>query len=152
MVSLNALLATTEPSGEVQEPEHRRTRRDWVRGEVRCLMCGRLIGRLLGARGADQSRNRTSGGPISFFAYRPSDPSRPVVAFTPLIRLRCAECGGTGALDEVEFFSTFDEVPIRPEHDETGRRGPGRPPRQVIRAHPAPGGVALALAALADGA
>ena len=152
MHSLNAHLAMPDTSGKVQEPKRRRSRRDWARAEVRCLLCGRLLGRLLGSRDTDRSGDRASGAPISFFAYRPIDPSGPIIAFTPLVRFRCAECGGAGALDDVEFFSTFDEAPIRPEGYETGRRGPGRPPRQLQPARPAPVGVARALAALADGA
>jgi hypothetical protein len=150
MVSLNTLEAIAGPTGEAQAPGCRRYRRDWVRGEVRCLMCARLIGRVLGSRDADQCGQRASGGHVSFFAYRSTDAGRSIVAFTPLVRLRCAECGGTGALDEVDFFSTYDEPPVKADEYEAAHRGPGRPPRRMNRAHTPPGGLAVALAELAD--
>jgi len=117
-----------------------RSRHDWVRGEVRCLMCGRLLGRLLGSAQQHENGDHSAGRPVAFIAFRPLDPTGPIVRFTPGLRFRCTLCGGAGALDNVEVFSTYDETyDEAPPHHESeveehaeGRRPrgrPGRPPR-----------------------
>ena len=88
-----------------------RTRRDWVRGDVRCLMCGRLLGRLLGTTRTRENGDRTAGRPVAFVAYRPLNPPRRILPFSPELRFRCRSCGGAGALDEVEVVSTYDGPP-----------------------------------------
>ena len=80
-------------------PKMVRRRREWLRGDVRCLSCSRLVGRLLGTR--------TSG----FFAYKAAGFSTLVVAYTPETAFRCEECGGTGALDDVELIATYERRP-----------------------------------------
>jgi hypothetical protein len=117
----------------------RRRRRDWVRAEVRCLMCGRLLGRLLGAARPQDNGDRSAGHPVAFLAFRPLDPPGPIVPFAPGLRFRCCLCGGAGALDDIDVFSTYDEAPADAD-DEEGeyernrvRRRPGRPPRPVPR-------------------
>ena len=118
--------------GPVRSTVYRRHRRrhDWVRGDVRCLMCGRLLGRLLGTARHRENGDRTAGQPIAFLAYRRLDPEGRIVPFTPSLRFRCHVCGGAGALDEVDVFSTYDELPIDDaEEEEPVARGPGRPPR-----------------------
>jgi hypothetical protein len=88
-----------------------RSRHDWVRGEVRCLMCGRLLGRLLGSAQQHKNGDHSAGRPVAFIAFRPLDPPGPIVPFTPRLRFKCTLCGGAGALDDVEVFSTYDEQP-----------------------------------------
>jgi len=88
-----------------------RKRRDWVRGDVRCLMCGRLLGRLLGTTRARENGDRTAGSPTAFLAYRPLDPVDRIVPFWPGLRFRCRVCGGAGALDDVDVLSTYDDLP-----------------------------------------
>jgi hypothetical protein len=88
-----------------------RKRRDWVRGDVRCLMCGRLLGRLLGTTHVRANGDRTAGHPTAFVAYRPLDPVDRIVPFSSDLRFRCSVCGGAGALDEVEVLSTYDDPP-----------------------------------------
>src|SRR5437870_4203690 len=83
-------------------PTPRRFRRDWVRADVRCLMCGRLLGRLLGVARRRENGDRTAGHPDAFIAYRPLDPTAPIVPYTPSLRFRCRACGGAGALDDIE--------------------------------------------------
>jgi len=150
MGSLDALRVLADDSGDRHGHRRRRIRRNWVRAEVRCLSCARLIARLLGSRDGGKPGDGSSVRPISFFAYRSADRRQPVAPFTPQIRFRCADCGGTGALDDIDSFSTYDELPVSDEVDEPVQRGPGRPARAMKRAEPAPGAVALALAALAD--
>jgi hypothetical protein len=88
----------------------KRQRHDWVRRDVRCLMCGRLVGRLLGIPRTHENGYRSAGHAVAFLAYRAMDPSEPLVRFTPRLRFRCHQCGGTGALDEVDVFSTYDDA------------------------------------------
>src|SRR5947207_12577470 len=105
MVALDAL------GGSVGSPPNpRRHRHDWVRGDVRCLMCGRLLGRLLGTARSSTNGDRPTGHPEAFFAFRPLHPEGPMVPFTSEMRFRCVVCGGVGALDDVEVFSTYDEI------------------------------------------
>jgi hypothetical protein len=108
MVSLGARVALDD-SGEYVGRE--RQRHDWASADMRCLMCARLLGHLLGI---DQRRQGTAPAvpntcSVTFLAYRPVDPGQPVVAFRPGMSFRCVECGGAGALDEIDFFSTYDE-------------------------------------------
>jgi hypothetical protein len=115
----------------------RRRRYDWVRGEVSCLMCGRLLGRLLGIARPQENGNRSAGHPVAFLAFRPLDPPGPIVAFAPGLRFRCTLCGGAGALDDIEVFSTYDEASADAADEEREselnrlRGRPGRPPRPM---------------------
>ena len=152
MVSFDSVLAFAACSGEREIPTPNRQRRDWVRGEVRCLMCARLVGWLLGARSPTAKGDRSLSAAITFCAYRSADMSRQVTAFTCDMRFRCSDCGGTGAVEEIDFFSTYDELPLGAEDLQPRRRGPGRPPRAVTPTEPRPQGLALALTRLADNA
>jgi hypothetical protein len=89
-----------------------RCRQDWVRAEVRCLMCGRLLGRLLGSAQKHENGDRSAGYPVAFLAFRPLDPPGPIVPFSARLRFRCALCGGAGVLDDTDVFSTYDEEPL----------------------------------------
>lgn len=102
MVSLNLPLAYEAENRE------RAQRRNWVRGDVRCIMCERLVGRLLGAPENTAPGQYPSTQSVSFFAYKSADANSRVVTYVPKMRLRCANCGGAGALDNIEFFSTGD--------------------------------------------
>jgi hypothetical protein len=113
-------------------------------------MCGRLVGRLLGTGHHRQSADGSTWHTASFFAYRPADATVRVLAFRPGMRFRCSECGGTGVLDDVDYFSTYDELPASAQDQEPVRRGPGRPPRPMPAIHPAPDGLAIALTTLTD--
>src|SRR6266513_1412989 len=102
-------------------------RRDWVQADLRCLMCGRVIGRLVGpvpaakpAIGAVARR-----GP-QFAAFRPADASVPAVRLVGDERFRCTTCGGGVIMDEVERFSTYTEIN---DDDLEGRPRRGRPPK-----------------------
>src|SRR5438132_3319267 len=147
---VNAVLALASRPDEAREPNRRRDRRDWVRGEVRCLMCARLLARLLGSRKGNRTDERSSAAPVSFFAYRSMESDKRVVALSPGTRFRCADCGGAGVLDDVDFFSTYDEAPVAVEDEEPVQHGPGRPPRPMRPADPARQGLALALTRIAD--
>jgi hypothetical protein len=107
-----------------------RQRHDWVRGDVRCLMCGRLLGRLLGLTRLGKNGEHSAGQPVAFIAYRALNPAECIVPFTPDLRFRCRSCGGTGALDDVDVFSTYDQPPIEQPEEPVTRR-PGRPSRPM---------------------
>jgi hypothetical protein len=142
MVMFDALGALTPPNPRAP----RRRRHDWVRGEVRCLMCGRLLGRLLGTAKQRSDGDRSAGQPVAFLAYRAIDSTEGVIAFTPQLRFRCQHCGGAGALDAIDVFSTYDEVSSHDHADaEEKRRGPGRPSRPFGPTRVGPTGLAAAL-------
>ena len=105
------LLQASVEAGCSQLSVRRQRRRDWVRGDMRCLMCGRLLGRLLGTARSHENGDRSAGHPLAFVAYRGVDPLEPIVPFTPRLRFRCHRCGGAGALDDIDVFSTYDDVP-----------------------------------------
>jgi hypothetical protein len=81
-----------------------RPRRDWIRGEVRCITCARLVGRQLGSsRGKTGQTARQDA--LSFFAYKSSELDSLVVSYVRGMRLRCAKRGGAGALDDPHIIT-----------------------------------------------
>jgi hypothetical protein len=72
-------------------------------------MCGRLLGRLLGAAQTRPDGDRSAGEPVAFIAFRPLEPPGRIIPYTTSLRFRCSACGGLGAMDDVELFSTYDE-------------------------------------------
>jgi hypothetical protein len=110
-------------------------RMDWIQADVRCLMCGRVLGRLVGPLPAEYSGQRSLvGRRPTFAAFRPVDPSAPAVRLSGGERFRCSTCGGGAIMDEVETFSTYDDVDD--ELDERPRRG--RPPKPWRRGTASP--------------
>jgi hypothetical protein len=134
MEDIRRLMLMLDASGgpsDAPPPGRRRLRHDWVRGDVRCLMCGRLLGRLLGVARSGENGARSAGHPVAFIAYRPLDPVEPIIPFTPRLRFRCRVCGGAGALDDVDIFSTYDDTPMGADEVEEPRvRTRGRPRRR----------------------
>ena len=51
-------------------------RKDWVQADLRCLLCGRVVGRLVGPLPA---RDIKAGRPPQFAAFRPADETVPAV-------------------------------------------------------------------------
>src|SRR6266536_1003456 len=101
-------------------------RKDWVQADLRCLMCGRVIGRLVGPLPPDEAARRAlAGRPPQFAAFRPADTSVPAVRLEGREHFRCTTCGGGVILDELETFSTYEDVDD--EVDDRPRRG--RPPK-----------------------
>ena len=130
MIASNILAIGFSCDGARTRRRTQRLKHDWVRGEVHCLMCARLVGRLLGSLDAASERRYSSLEMPTFFAYRAAEVDAPVVAYRPGMALRCTSCGGAGTVDDVEFFSTYDEQPGAFDHDDILRRGRGRPPRR----------------------
>jgi len=100
------VFTTATPTGK---RGRERKRRDWVRADVRCIACGRLLGRLLGAARQSEDGTRGAGQPVAYLGFRPVDPTDRIVPFTTTLRFRCRVCGGAGAVDDVEAFSTYDQ-------------------------------------------
>lgn len=101
-------------------------RKDWIQADLRCLMCGRVVGRLVGPLPAsDTQRRALVGRPPQFAAFRPSDDTRPAIRLVGGEHFRCTTCGGGVIMDELEMFSTYedidDELEVRPRR--------GRPPK-----------------------
>jgi hypothetical protein len=106
-------------------------RKDWVQADLRCLMCGRVTGRLVGPLPpGDAARRSLVGPPPQFAAFRPADTSVPAVRIVGGEHFRCTTCGGGVIMDELETFSTYED--IDDELDERPRRG--RPPKPWRRA------------------
>lgn len=102
-------------------------RRYWVQAELRCQMCARSIGRLLGAA----PPGVVNGGipsvpPGAFSIFHPADAGEPVVRLCREMRFRCRTCGGNALLEDVEVFSTWDDGD---ELEEPRKRRRGRPPK-----------------------
>ncbi|MBV9580400.1 MAG: hypothetical protein JO057_17580 [Chloroflexi bacterium] len=100
-------------------------RKDWVQADLRCMMCGRIIGRLVGPLPPGDPVNRSPAGRPQFAAFRPADAGVPAVRLMGGEQFRCTTCGGAVMMDELETFSTYAE--IEEELDERPRRG--RPPK-----------------------
>jgi DNA-directed RNA polymerase subunit N (RpoN/RPB10) len=97
-----------------------------VQADLRCLLCGRVLGRLVGPLPSGQAGRRSlAGRPPNFAAFRPADTTNPAVRLLGGEQFRCTTCGGGVIVDELETFSTYDE--IDEELDERPRRG--RPPK-----------------------
>jgi hypothetical protein len=103
-------------------------RRDWVQADVRCLLCGRVMGRLVGPV---TDAGLLAGQSPAFSAFRPADPNASAVRLGGGEQFRCGTCGGPALMDEVETFSTYDD---RDEDVDRPRRG--RPPKPWrLRSH-----------------
>jgi DNA-directed RNA polymerase subunit N (RpoN/RPB10) len=101
-------------------------RRDWVQADLRCLLCGRVVGRLVGPLpNTDEARRAQAGRRPQFAAFRPADSSVPAVRLVGREHFRCTTCGGGVIMDELETFSTY--AAIEEELESRPRRG--RPPK-----------------------
>jgi DNA-directed RNA polymerase subunit N (RpoN/RPB10) len=101
-------------------------RKDWVQADLRCIMCGRVIGRLVGPLPAgDPAKRSLAGRMLHFAAFRPADTRIPAVRLMGGEQFRCTTCGGAVIMDELETFSTYADVDE--ELEQRPRRG--RPPK-----------------------
>lgn len=101
-------------------------RKDWVQADLRCMMCGRVIGRLVGPMPVGDPEKRTLAGRLPHFsAFRPADTQVPATKLVGGEQFRCTTCGGAVIMDELETFTTYSD--IDDEDEERPRRG--RPPK-----------------------
>ncbi len=102
-------------------------RRHWVQADVRCLLCGRFLGQLLGVLPASGEAVRTTAGRVKHFsAFQPADPGAPIQRVGADPFFRCSACGGRGIFEEVETFSVYDDDA---EDEQEGRPRRGRRPK-----------------------
>lgn len=103
-------------------------RQDWVLADLRCILCGRVQGRLIGTLAAGLGPLRPTAWSVrQFAAFRPQDPSQPVIRLTGREHFRCLVCGGGVIVDEAETFTTYDDPELGEEDEPRPRRG--RPPK-----------------------
>jgi hypothetical protein len=100
-------------------------RRDWVQADLRCLLCGRVLGHLVGPIPPSQDGRSPAGGWPRFAAFRPADTARPAVRLVGGESFRCRTCGGGVIMEELETFSTYEDIDDESEH----RPRRGRPPK-----------------------
>jgi DNA-directed RNA polymerase subunit N (RpoN/RPB10) len=111
-------------------------RKDWVQADLRCLMCGRVIGRLVGPVPAGKPNVGVAAGRWPLFAaFRPADESVPAVRLVGDERFRCTTCGGGVIMDELERFSTYADID---DDDLEDRPRRGRPPKPWRRTPDSP--------------
>jgi hypothetical protein len=95
---------TADRGGPLDGPQSRK--RHWFQAEVHCLQCGRLVGRVLGpvAAGCTPRWPQVAGPAL----FRPVGPNRPVRALAAIEHFRCTVCGGSGVVEELEVFTTYN--------------------------------------------
>lgn len=102
-------------------------RTDWLKADMRCLMCGRMLGQLVSPLRSANAATSTSEPALQFTTFRPADSSAPPVRLIGGEQFRCTTCGGSVILDQQERFSIYAEVEEVEDVDERPRRG--RPPK-----------------------
>lgn len=100
-------------------------RQDWAQADVQCLLCGRLLGRLVGPLPLGHERRATVGREVHFAAFCPADRSIPARRLAGGEQFRCYTCGGGVLVDDVQVFSTYPE----PVEEPVGHPRRGRPPK-----------------------
>src|SRR5262245_7135785 len=100
-------------------------RKDGVQADLRCLMCGRVLGRLVAPVSPGLTGRSMAAGVPRFSAFRPADGITPTVRLSGGEQFRCRTCGGGVIMDELETFSTYED--IDDEAEPRPRRG--RPPK-----------------------
>jgi hypothetical protein len=107
-------------------------REDVFGADLRCLMCGRLVGQLAGRVWRDASAQRTLRSTVTLTAFQAATPGAPRVPLTGRERFRCDACGGMAVMEEISVSVVRDSRPLgsacpvhtAPVHDR-GRRPKG---------------------------
>ncbi|MDQ6672602.1 MAG: hypothetical protein M3069_17990 [Chloroflexota bacterium] len=103
-------------------------RERWMQADLRCMMCGRVIGSLTGPLPDDNTPGRQpANGALQFSMFRPAEANRSAVRLVGGEQFRCSTCGGGVVMDELEKFSTYANV-----DDEPDARPSPRAPAQVV--------------------
>ena len=100
------------------------SRTQWLEADLRCLMCGRVVGHLVGPLRLVNSAGMRSERTVRFAAFRPADSSFPALRLIGGEQFRCMTCGGSVIVDQLERFSTYIDVGER-----TSRLPEARAPR-----------------------
>jgi DNA-directed RNA polymerase subunit N (RpoN/RPB10) len=102
-------------------------RTKWLKADLRCLMCGRAIGYVVGPLRSVRAAGSRADQPLQFTAFRPAESSGPAVPLIGGEQFRCATCGGTVLMDQTETFTTYAEVDEEVERPRRGRPPKNRP-------------------------
>ena len=84
-------------------------RTEWLQADLRCLMCGRVIGHLVGPLPLVKAPGVPSQRPVRFTAFRPADSSAPALRLIGGERFRCTSRSGPVMMDQVETISMYAE-------------------------------------------
>jgi DNA-directed RNA polymerase subunit N (RpoN/RPB10) len=102
-----------------------------VQADLRCMMCGRVTGQLVGRLPPVTTASVASGKPPRFAVFRPADSAAPTLHLIGGEQFRCTTCGGNVIMDQLEAFSTYVEVVE--EVEARRRRGrPAKPWRRTV--------------------
>ena len=102
-------------------------RTDWLKADMRCLMCGRVLGQLVSPLRPVQAATTAGDAARQFTTFRPADSSAPPVRLSGGEQFRRGTCGGSIIVDQQERFSIYAEVDEVEAVRERPRRG--RPPK-----------------------
>ncbi len=107
-------------------------RQDLVEADLRCLMCGRLVGTAFGEVWREAAGERAARSIANLRAFRWARAGMPTIPFTGQQRLRCLDCGGLAIMEEISISIGAEVLPVENGaclvHSER-MRGAGRRPR-----------------------
>src|SRR5438270_11202779 len=84
-------------------------RQDRVEADLCCLMCGRMVGRLVGFCWRDVAADRPTRSMVSLTVFQPLGPDQPSVPLTRHHRFRCEHCGGMAVMEDISVSIVGDE-------------------------------------------
>jgi len=99
-------------------------RTEWLKADLRCLMCGRAIGYLVGPLRSVRAACPRGDQPLQFTAFRSAESSEQAVRLIGGEQFRCTTCGGSVLMDQTETFATYADV----DEEVEARPRRGRPP------------------------
>src|SRR6266571_2946999 len=85
-------------------------RQDLVEADLCWLMCGRMVGRLVGFGWRDAAVDRPTRTMFRSTAFQPLGPDQPSVPLTRHHRLRCEHCGGMAVMEDISVSVVRDEL------------------------------------------
>ena len=106
-------------------------RTDWLKADMRCLMCGRVLGQLVSPLPPVRAAIAAAEHARQFTTFRPPDSSAPPVRLSAEEQFRCTTCGGSIIVDQQERFSIYADVDDVQAVRERPRRGLPRKPWRV---------------------
>jgi hypothetical protein len=84
-------------------------RQDLVEADLCCLMCGRMVGRLVGFGWRNAAAGRPTRSMVRLTAFQPLDPDQPSVPLTRQHRFRCEHYGGMAVMEDISVSVVRDE-------------------------------------------
>lgn len=107
-------------------------RKTWLQADLRCMLCGRVLGSLIGQEAATPALSSASGTIAArarhpFSLFRPTDSGIPIIRLRGNETFRCGSCRGAAIADETVTFYTYDDT--FDDEAVTDRPRRGRPPK-----------------------